>query len=301
LTDPIEVTRWLKRRWRRERDKKRVRKALLEQFPEIVDKDPIELLRNALRDQLRGDLPTELEDALDRYFENLAAKGTKAAPRSAARWYATIRGFYTDSGVRLSKYPKKFTPPPPPTFPLTQDKVKRMVRTGKDPRDKALIAFLAQTGQKTGVLLAMKWKFIDITDSRGVVHVPEPEEFKNRSGEPAYVSRDPYVFIVGRDTMRLLGKPPKDKEKWLFDISERQIGRVVKQAAKDADIEERVTPSTFRGYWRAQMAEGGVWQDTLLEYMMGYDIPRIATRSGYLRWQNLLDKYKRAESRLEVL
>jgi len=49
------------------------------------------------------------------------------------------------------------------------------------------------------------------------------------------------------------------------------------------------------------MAEGGVWQDTLLEYMMGYRIPRIETRSGYLSWQNLLEQYKKAESHLEVL
>ena len=301
MTDPIEVARWLRRRWQREKDKKRVCKALLEKFPKIVGKDPIALLHNALQDQLRGDAPRELEDALDRYYDHLAAKRTKGARSSAATEYARIRGFYTDSGVRLSKYPRKFRVPPPPTSTPTQEQVKRMLRTRKDPQHKAVIAFLAQTGQKIGVLLAMKWKFVDVIDSRGVVHVPKPEEFKNRDGEPAYVSKDPYVFIMGRDVMRLLGKPPKDKENWLFDISQRQIGRIVPEAAEDAGIEERVTPNTFLGYWRAQMAQGGVWHDTLLEYMMGYRIPRIATRSGYLSWQNLLEEYKTAESYLEVL
>lgn len=297
LTDPIQVTDWLKRRWQREKDRKRVRKALLEQFPRIVEKDPIDLLHNALHDQLQGDAPRELEDELIRYYDHFAAKGAR---NSAARWYATIRGFYTDSGVRLSKYPKRIRIAPPPTFTPTQEQVKRMVRTRKDPQDKAVIAFLAQTGQKVGVLLAMKWKFVKKIESRGVVHVPKPEDLKDRKGELAYLSRGSYVFIMGRDTMRLLGKP-KDENGWLFDISRRTIGRIVKEAANDAGIKEGVTPNTFLRYWRAQMAEGGVWQDTLLEYMMGYGTSRIATRSGYLRWENLLEEYKKAESHLEVL
>lgn len=299
MTDPIEVTRWLKRRWQRQTDRKRVRKALLEQFPKVVEKDPIDLLHSALRDE--GQV-RELEDTLERYYDYLTTKGART---SAARWYSTIRGFYTDSRVRFSKYPKRIQStirrPQGDSFTPTQEQVKRMVRTRKKPQHKAVIAFLAQTGQKKGVLLAMKWKFIDIIDSRGVVHVPKPEEFKNRKGEPAYVLRDPYVFIIGRDSMRLLGKPPKDKEKWLFDISDRQINRIVEEAAKDAGIEKRVTPRTFCRYWRAQMVKGEVWQDTLLEYMMGYDIPRIAVRSGYLGWENLLGECKKAESHLEVL
>jgi len=306
LTEPVE--RWL-RRWKSPKDKKRNRKALLEEFPEIAGRDPTDLLRGAIDQQLHGQEPLELADALDRWHTHKLGKGEAT---SAARWYWTIRGFFTANGVRFFKIPRgvdtskrggweRFTP--------TQEQVKMMVQTRTTPQDRAVVAFLAQTGQKIGVLTAMKWGMIKGIDSRGLVEVPR--DLKTRRGESANQSEVDYMFVVGRDSMRLLDELSKDDE-WLFDVSERQVSRIVDKAARDAGIQKkkatkvegrylrRVTPNTFRRYWKACMKRGGA-DPTLIEYMMGYKNERITFDLGSLRESDLLDAYKKAEVELEVL
>jgi integrase len=302
------VERWL-RRWKSEKDKKRNRVVLLEQFPETVGRDPIGLLHGAIDQQLHGQEPLELVDALNKWHSYKLGRGEAT---SAARWYWTIRGFFTANGVRFFKIPRgvdtskrggweRFTP--------KQEQVKSMVRTRKEPQDKAVIAFLAQTGQKIGVLTAMTWEMIKRVDlgARGVVAVPR--DLKTRRGESANQSGVEYMFVIGRDTMQLLAK---DGEGWVFDVSERQINRIVDEAAKDAGIQDkketkvkerylrRVTPNTFRRYWKARMRKGEA-DLTLIEYMMGYKNERITFDLGSLGEADLLDAYKKAEVELEVL
>jgi hypothetical protein len=297
------------RRWKSETDKKRVRKAIEERFFEIVGADPMILLREALAGQRRGEEPTAVEDALMKWHTRLVGMGAES---SAGFWYSVMRGFFTANRLSLPKPPRgvSVTSTYEGTFSPPQERVKEMVRSRTDPRDRAVIAFLAQTGQTVGTLLVMKnlvaMKKHDMmreVDSRGIITITNAEVARRPH---------PYAFVVGKDAMSLLRELPSYDDGSLFGVSERTVTRIVDSAAEAADIQKRVPTkvghhwsrmhaNTFRRYWKERMIRGGVFNDTLLRYMMGYRIKGITTYWGYLTDETILDEYKRAEHELEVL
>jgi len=238
--------------------------------------------------------------------------------RSAIQWYALLRGFFTANDVNLGKYPEfdvqsgRKKPEGP-----SQDSVKEMVKSCGSPRDRLVIAFLAQTGQRIGVLTAMKRNMIiEVASGHGIVKVPEP--FRDPRGENVNTLELSYTFIVGRDTIQLLQELDKqllDKHSsyeggWLFNVSQRQIARIVDEAAQAVHVQKKeptkigrslstVHPNTFRGYWRDRMRKAGSDPRCFI-HMMGLRVP------GTLGdWEptdeKLLEAYLQAESNLEVL
>jgi site-specific recombinase XerC len=110
--------------------------------------------------------------------------------------------------------------------------------------------------------------------------------------------------------MQLLQDLPRYDGGWLLDISLRQIGRVVDEAAQAVRIQEKkrtdigrswstVHPNTFRKYWKNRMIEVRSDQRAVL-HMMGHRIPAVLG-SYEPSDRELLQVYMKAESRLEVL
>jgi hypothetical protein len=232
------------------------------------------------------------------------------AKSSAAQWYGLLRRYFTVNGVDLGRFPEidvqsVYEKPGVPS----QYSVKEMVQGCDIPRDKFVIAFLAQTGQRIGVLTAMKRNMITkVASGHGIVKVPPT--FRNPRGENVNELELPYAFVIGRDTMRLLGKLPLYEERWLLDISQRQMGRIVDEAARAVRIQEKkrteigrswstVHPNTFRKYWRNRVIEAGT-DLRLVMHMMGYRVPSVLG-SWEPTDEELLKAYKRAEPKLEVL
>jgi integrase len=235
----------------------------------------------------------------------------KYAKTSVSQWRALLGRFFSTNFVSLSGYPHK--PTVRPVYEKvgvpSQESVKEMVRSRDSLRDRYVIAFLAQSGQRIGVLTAMKRKMITRVDSgHGIIKVPRT--FLNPLRVNVNELELPYAFIIGRDTMRLLDELPTYEGGWLLDISQRQMARVVDETARAVRIQEKertdigrswstVHPNTFRKYWSRRMIKAGN-DHFLVMYMMGYRVPKVFGPYEPSD-EELLEAYKRAESMLEVL
>ncbi len=232
------------------------------------------------------------------------------AKSSAAQWYALLRSYFTVNGVDLGRFPEisvrsVYEKPRVPSL----DSVKEMVRSCDSSRDKFVIAFLAQTGQRIGVLTAMRRNMITkVASGHAIVKVPPT--LRNPRGENVNELELPYTFVIGRDTMRLLDELPLYEGGWLLNVSQRQMGRIVDEAARAVRIQQKkrtdigrswstVHPNTFRKYWRNRMKEAGS-ESFLVMHMMGYKVPSVLG-SWEPTDEKLLKAYEKAESKLEVL
>lgn len=307
--DPY-TSKWLNE-YPRKRERQRRFRAL-KRFEEWLQRthgtEPNALLKKARRG---GRGPEKAERMLREYYEFLIDE-QKNAKSSAAQWYALLRSFFTVNGVDLGRYPQKVAVQSvyEKRGALSQDDVKRMVQSPvNSKRDQFVIAFLAQTGQRLGVLTAMKRNMIkEAASGHGIVNTPPV--LRNPLGENVNESGLPYTFVVGRDTMRLLGELQLYEGGWLVSLSQRQIGRIVDEAARAIRIQHKkltdigrswssVHPNTFRKYWRDRMIEAGT-DRFLIMHMMGYKVPSV-----FGSWdpvaKKLVQAYENAESKLEVL
>lgn len=254
--------------------------------------------------------PSKVDRLLREYSEFLVSE-KKKAKTSSDQWFSLLRRYFTVNGVSLSGHPHKATIKPDYEADIlpSQESVRKMVRSSNNPRDKFLIAFLAQTGQRIGILTAMKRNMItEVASGHGVVKVHQT--FPNPQGQNVNELGLSYTFVIGRDTMRLLHDLPRYEGGWLLNISLRQIARIVDEAAQAVRIQEKkrtdigrswstVHPNTFRKYWKNRMIEVGSDQRAVL-HMMGHRIPKVL---GSYEPSNdeLLEVYEKAESRLEVV
>jgi len=299
--------KWVHGKTRRERQR---RVSALARFGEWLQAkyrmEPKTLLVKAKR-SAKG--PDKVYRVLREYSEFLVSR--KRAKTSADQWFSLLRRYFTVNGVSLSGHPHKayIKPDYEKGIPPSQESVRKMVEASDNPRDKFVIAFFAQTGQRIGILTAMKRNMItEVASGHGIVKVPQT--FPNPQGQNVNELGLPYAFVIGRDTMRLLHDLPRYDGGWLLDISVRQIARIIDEAAQSVRIQEKrrtdigrswstVHPSTFRKYWKDRMIEVGSDQRAIL-HMMGHGIPKVLGTYDPTDDQ-LLEVYEKAESKLEVV
>jgi integrase len=150
-------------------------------------------------------------------------------------------------------------------------------------------------------------------DGFGIVEVPP--ELLNAKGRNVNKGRTRYKFVIGLDTMRLLSQLPRTE--WVFrsqktelSVSVRQIERIISDAAEKVGVQRKfqtkigskyeVHPHVFRRYWKHQMRQGGVTDETLLDYMLGHRLSYRGTYDSYPD-EDLLKAHKQAEAYLKVL
>jgi len=301
------TSRWLEKKSQAQRKR---RLNALRRFGEWTrDTYGIEPKTLLIKARRGGHGPEKAERVLRQYCKFLIDKGN--AKGSAIQWYALLRRYFTSNGVDLGKYPKIDVRPryEKPEHALSHDNVRQMVQGCDNPRDRFLIAFLAQTGQRIGILIAMKRNMITrIASGHGIVKVPQI--FPNPRGENVNELELPYTFVIGRDTMRLLHDLPVCEGGWLLDISLRQMARIVDEAAGAIHIQKKeptdigrswstVHPNTFRKYWKDCMIKAGSDPRSFM-HMMGNRVPSVLGS-----WEptddKLLEAYKKAEPELEAL
>lgn len=296
--DPIE--RWLNH-YDSERERERKRRALL-RFAKFAGQEPEALLHRT---------PEEIEDLLNKYLRHLVDEG-RLAPTSAAQWCFLNRGFFEKNRVHLNPPPSSWRVSEAEyerNYILLQDDVKAMFDKMEDLRDKALIAFLAQTGQRVGVLTAIKHSQIEhVGSSHGVVDVSPT--YPNQLGRNVNKERVRYKFVIGEDTIRLLRELEKrSSSPWVFELSQRQMGRIVDKAAREIGIQKEmetrlgrkmllVHPHTFRKYWKHQV------RDTidldLVDCMMGHKPDYRGAYDHFIDNKDLVERYMKAERKLRV-
>lgn len=272
--------------------------------------EPKTLLTRARRG---GRSPDKAERVLRQYCKFLVDRGN--AKGSAVQWYALLRRYFTANGVNLGKYPKLDVRP---TYEeeepmLSRDRVGQIVKSCDSPRDRFVLAFLLQTGQRIGVLAAMNRNMITkVASGHGMVKVPKT--FPNRLGENANTLEREYAFIVGQDTMKLLAQLDLDRRWWdkegNLKLSARQMSRIVDKAADAIGIQDKqktkmgrswsaVHSNTFRKYYKDCMVKAGSDPSCFI-HMMGNRVPSVLS-SSELTDDKLLEAYKKAEGYLEVL
>jgi integrase len=284
----------------------------LARFREWLRKEPKILLLHARR---RG--PENVNRALTDYYNYLVEDEGKA-PTSANQYVTRLRSYFTANGQYLGRFRRKTdvqaTYERTKASYLSPEDVSNMIKSRKNARDKFVIAFLAQTGQRIGILTAMKRKMMKekIIHGHGIVRVPST--FPNRRGQNVNTLRREYTFIVGRDTMELLPLLDLDKRSWdkegRLRVSPRQMGRIVDKAAQVIGIQDKartkigqswsdVHPNTFRKYWKKCMLDAKADTRAVL-HMMGANLPSIL-RGWEPTDKELLEAYEKAESKLSLV
>jgi integrase len=199
---------------------------------------------------------------------------------------------------------------------LKQEEVRAMIDKARKPHHKAIIGFLAQTGQRSHILRAVKWgeDGLDWTTWKpyGVVSVSGP--LKDRKEKVIPIAA-PYKFVVGRDAMDLLDQWPetakrKAEKTFVFGLSERQIHRIVAETADATGIQEdsqgipgtilyRVHPDAFPTYWNGRVRDGGV-HELQRKFMMGRDVSHEPRERDLFAIDRLLSAYRAAELKVAI-
>lgn len=136
---------------------------------------------------------------------------------------------------------------------LSEAEVKRFLAALENPKQRAIAFILYSTGLR--VSEAARLKPADVDSERGQIHVRQGKGQKDR-----YVMLSPVVLEVLREYVRI-DRPYH----WLFPaghrgdrhITTRTIQEAVKQAAKRAGIEKRVTPHVLRHSFATHLLESG--------------------------------------------
>jgi integrase len=198
--------------------------------------------------------------------------------------------------------------------PLKQGEVKGMIEVARKTHYKAIIAFLAQTGQRVAILRGIKWWMVDWKQWKpnGIVSVPE--KLEDTKGRSVRTGR-PYTFMIGKDAMDLLGQWRETEKRkaegtFVFGLSYRQIHRIVAEAAQKARVQEdssdlpgtilyRVHPDAFPTYWNGRVRDGGM-AELQRKHMMGRDVSHEPRERDLFAVDRLLPAYRTAERMLTI-
>jgi len=264
-----------------------------------------------------GRPPTFIKERIVAYLQHLRQEGF--AESTLALKFSHIRTFFLWNNLFLPRllWKKESNYPDyedTTRVQLTQAKVRRMVATAPTLKHRAVLAFLGQTGQRMGILTALKWSHIEEyrEGTVGVVTVTNP--YVDRRGVNVNKIRSRFRFVIGPQAFAMMKQLTKQKDGWVFSYRPRQINRIVIEAANRIGIQKiterrkqfngkkgvwhAVHAHTLRGYWAGQMRKAEVHQD-IVEYMMGHKPPHQGT---YKRFTNreLLQNYRKAEPYLAI-
>jgi integrase/recombinase XerD len=194
---------------------------------------------------------------------------------------------------------------------LTQEEVAKIIDAAPSIRDKALIAFLAQSGQRRVIVTALKYGHIrkDLGRERFPVIVGVPAKLLDVHGVNVNKIRRPYRFAIGYDACVYIREMIEERkrcgeeitdESWLFrsyaslrggkmpmrmrkdepgpPLSASAIVKIVDNAAKRAGLQEKrgkiseIHPHTFRRYFNMRLQEAGI-DPILRDFLLGHKLP----------------------------
>jgi len=275
--------------------------------------------------------PEKTHDLAKMFYNNLDLAST-----TKMLCYQTIRSFYRANHISLSRKPATFRAVVEYESRrlYTQQEVTQLVDIAGAFRDKAIIAFLAQSGQRVGILTGLRLGEIDV-DQESPLVVEVPAVLRNKHGVNVNKAQIAYRFALGEDTKNYLKLMVEDRihrgellseDSWLFRsysirISDRiikkvklstpgeplsgsQIWKIVHDAATKRGVQKKFGkrylfhPHGFRRYWKHQLRMGGV-DPNLLDHMMGHALPY---GGAYDRWtlEDIRSQYKRAENMVSL-
>ncbi len=199
--------------------------------------------------------------------------------------YTAMRSFLRWNDVYVGKMPRPFIGKVQyeSYHVLETSEVSKLIDHAKNVRDQALVSFLAQSGQRTGIVSAMKYRHIRDDLEKGVYPIivnVNSELFGREAGRNVNKTGMSYRFAIGRESASFLRMTLNRRRREGEDGIHRIIVSTAKKAGMDRvrygprlhgarTFAHEIHPHTFRRWWKFQMRRGGVIDDTLLEHMMG--------------------------------
>jgi len=265
----------------------------LKRFCEFSKSTPKQLVLKARRDVARN--TNEVDTLVKRFYNKLIEESYTEGSAQAATF--SIRSFYTHNNIRLPKLGKKFSVRFQPAFEarrvITKEELLKMLSNTKSDLESLVLKFLAQTGQRRGIVSALRLSNIKDT----ILPLPEPDKIgpllfsippviKDKYGFNTNKTRNAYRFavsdilareIVHHLRMREAAGEVLTKDSWLFaDIGGRalygdKIRMIVNKAATRAGIQTFVDSKKkgkmasihahiFRDHFKKSMRETGVFE-----------------------------------------
>ncbi len=177
--------------------------------------------------------------------------------------------WFTIGEVKARKFPDEL---------LTEDEIIRMLEACKNPRDRALIATLWESGCRVGELGNMRVRDVELTDEGAWV------KLFGKTGERSLLL--PFSTIYLSEWLKAHPDPQPDN--WLWVTLGREnygsqmdygaIRMLLKKVAKRARVSKKVHPHLFRHTRATELAKAG-WSEVEMCLYMGWEIgskmPRI--------------------------
>jgi len=189
------------------------------------------------------------EDDIKSYLANLLSE-RKVSNATLALAKAALTFFYKDM---LGKEIKIKTPKISKQIPvvLTREEVKRMIDTTENRKHRLLLEFLYSTGVRLSECINMKINDLEFSEKMGWV----------RSGKG---SKDRMIILSDRivSDMQDYLKERKNSSEFIFTgwtekLSKRSVQKIVKLAAKRANISKPVHVHTLRHSFATHLLESG--------------------------------------------
>lgn len=201
----------------------------LKSFCLFMDKNPDQLVELASRE------PHQVHLQMINFHRKLLDKGYTATSSGGA--FKALKSFFSRNDCVFGRTPKhlRITTELVSHRTLRPHEVLAMVVAAPSLRDKAIISFLAQSGQRVGILTAMRYGHVrkQLEQRENPVIVEVTAEVKNWKGVNVNKGRVPYFFALGRECTELLRLmiqwrkrrgEPIDDHSWLFKSNGRGGG-----------------------------------------------------------------------------
>lgn len=238
----------------------------------------------------------EVDDLTKQFYNHLMEEGYSKGTASTAM--NIVRSFFSYNGRPLPKPPKGLAPR---EAAFEQRKALsleefRMMAAESDPYERLVLSFLAETGQRRGVLTALKLRHVkdELTGKQPVV-LQVPSELRDKDGRNVNKAGINYRFGLTSKTVKLLVEHLEQRktsgetltpESWLLADSSgtplygERIRRIVIKTAVRARIQNvvlskklgkvaAVHPHIFRAFFKDRMLELGV-REILVEEILGH-------------------------------
>lgn len=317
------VKRWLSKIVsRRTRSENTVKVYLwhLRKYCEWAGKTPDQLIEEHLKNQNSEaeSVKRRHEEMLAQYFSYLEDT-KKLARNSALVAHAVVRSFY-----KANYAPLKVDTPE--SWSVRQDRVPKrteialMIEKAQSPLEEALIAFSAQSGQRVGIITALKYGMVkEALGSTGPGRIHVPADLRDSKGKLVNKRRQTYDFFIGEDAKRLLANYLKRRGELRDDdlvfvspkrvngeetaLDDEAVNRLLRRAAKKTGIlggaAKQMHHHVLRKFFQTAMEEAGVaW--TWYEQMMGHVLPKTQKAYSKPSVEQLKQAYAKAERFLNL-
>ena len=186
------------------------------------------------------------KDEVKQYLSHLIShKGLSASSVALAK--SSILFFYNEIlGKNISDVQTPKTESKLPTV-LTKEEVKQIIEKAGSSKSRLIIKMIYSTGSRVSEITNLKWK--DIDEDEGICWIREGKGSKDR------------MTIISNQLLKEL-ETLDDGSEYVFPgrngkMSERNVQKIVKNAAEKTSIEKDITPHTLRHSFATHLLEDG--------------------------------------------